>query len=40
MSKLQKEKKFWAEGRQKKEEDLQAAEDKANHLVSFLTTSL
>ena len=32
MAKLQKEKKFWAEGRQQKEEELQAAEDRANHL--------
>ena len=32
VAKLQKEKKFWAEGRQQKEEDLQAAEDRANHL--------
>ena len=32
MSKLQREKKAWADGRQQKEEELQAAEDKANHL--------
>ena len=32
VSKLQREKKAWADGRQQKEEELQAAEDKANHL--------
>ena len=35
MSKLQKEKKAWADGRQQKEEELQAAEDKANHLTKI-----
>ena len=29
---MQREKKAWADGRQQKEEELQAAEDKANHL--------
>lgn len=32
VAKLNKEKRQWAEGRQKNEEDLQAAEDRANHL--------
>ena len=32
MSKLNKEKRQWADGRQKNEEELQAAEDRANHL--------
>ena len=32
MAKLQKEKKLWADSRQHKEEELQAAEDRANHL--------
>ena len=32
LAKLVKEKKAFAEGRQKVEEDLQASEDKANHL--------
>ena len=35
VSKLQKEKKAWADGRQQKEEELQAAEDKANHLTKI-----
>ena len=35
MSKLQKEKKAWADGRQQKEEELQAAEDRANHLTKI-----
>ena len=30
--KLNKEKRLWADGRQKNEEELQAAEDRANHL--------
>ena len=34
-SKLQREKKAWADGRQQKEEELQAAEDKANHLTKI-----
>jgi myosin heavy chain 6/7 len=33
--KLQKEKKAWADGRQQKEEELQAAEDKTNHLTKI-----
>ena len=32
VSKLNKEKRQWADGRQKNEEELQAAEDRANHL--------
>ena len=35
VSKLQKEKKAWADGRQQKEEELQSAEDKANHLTKI-----
>ena len=35
VSKLQKEKKAWADGRQQKEEELQAAEDRANHLTKI-----
>ena len=35
VAKLQKEKKVWADGRQQKEEELQAAEDKANHLTKI-----
>ena len=35
VSKLQREKKAWADGRQQKEEELQAAEDKANHLTKI-----
>ena len=35
VAKLQKEKKVWANGRQGKEEELQAAEDKANHLTKI-----
>jgi len=32
VTKLNREKRLWADGRQKNEEDLQAAEDRANHL--------
>ena len=32
---MQKEKKAWADGRQQKEEELQSAEDKANHLTKI-----
>ena len=32
VTKLNREKRCWADGRQKNEEDLQAAEDRANHL--------
>ena len=35
VAKLQKEKKAWADGRQQKEEELQSAEDKANHLTKI-----
>lgn len=35
VAKLQREKKAWADGRQQKEEELQAAEDKANHLTKI-----
>ncbi len=35
VAKLTKEKKAWADGRQQKEEELQSAEDKANHLTKI-----
>lgn len=35
VTKLQKEKKVWAEARQLKDEELQAAEDKSNHLTKI-----